>query len=150
MNDTHLLHDFSFNQVSRFRAAAHFPRFVVVSLLYADGVIGASPIDCQIDGRWTYYTNAESKGHNNQTHLYAKGEEHEDNHHKRRPRDRGHVPLQVRAHGVQVNVLVEVPDIPTPTQVPGHDDTSRKKIVRREQDVCVKTTVSKQIPGTRH
>lgn len=47
-------------------------------------------------------------------HLYAEGEEHEDDNHDGWARDRLDIPLQVGTHGIQVDVPVKVPDVPTP------------------------------------
>lgn len=46
-------------------------------------------------------------------YLYAEGEEHEDDHYESGASDRLDVCLQAGAHGVQVDVFVKVPDVPT-------------------------------------
>lgn len=54
------------------------------------------------------------QGYAARMHLDAEGEEHQDDDRERGARHGLYVPLQVCARGVEVHVLVEIPDVPAP------------------------------------
>lgn len=69
-------------------------------------------------------TQRRLQGHAARLHLDAEGDEHQDDHSEGRARHGLYVSLQVCARGVEVHVLVEIPDVPAPLFGGGQSDVT--------------------------